>query len=135
MGNVAVHDGARGGRRVVAPQRVDDVVERDDLVGPQGEKGEQAADAGSADRDRAITVEQLDGSEQLEARWGPGFAHARAHLPGSPAAGKTSTYRDRRLTNTTPSELGSPLTRTSAWMRIPHPHPVTSTTSTGHSRT
>ncbi len=100
--DVAVDDRPDGRGRVVPPERVDDVVERDDLARFEGEHREQTAHAGTADRDGVVAVDELNGPEQPE----PDRGHARAHLPGvhglpaSPSPGK-STYRDRQLTNTT----------------------------------
>ena len=72
VGDVQLHKLRRRGRRVIAPQTVDQTLHRDGRAGLQREHGEQRALLRAAEGDRGLVRDHLDGSEQM---------HVHVHFP------------------------------------------------------
>ena len=70
--DVQLHELRRRGRRVIAPQTVDQTLHRDGRAGLQREHGQQRALLRTAEGDRRLVRDHLDGSEQM---------HVHVHFP------------------------------------------------------
>jgi hypothetical protein len=71
---VGLHGLDRGGRRVVGPERVDEAVDRDDLLGAEQQQCQHRTLRPNAQIDRPLTVENLEGTKDAEVHCSPTLA-------------------------------------------------------------
>ena len=72
--HVGLHGLDRGGRRVVGPELVDEVVHRDDLLGAEQQQRQHRALRANAQIDRPLAVEDLKGTKDAEVHCSPTLA-------------------------------------------------------------